>query len=78
MTDRNIAEIAALVAEILSVPAAEIDGNTGMANMEKWDSVAQLNICLAFQERFGVEIDMEAIAAATSVAALAGMLPDGR
>jgi acyl carrier protein len=47
-----------------------------MENISQWDSLAHLNICLAFQEHFGVEMDMETVAESTSVASLTKLLPE--
>ncbi len=70
------AEVAALVASVLNLPAAEVTADASMETLPQWDSLAQLNICLAFQERFGVAMDMETIASSTSVAKLAALLPN--
>jgi acyl carrier protein len=70
------AEVASLVASVLNLPAAEVTADASMENLPQWDSLAQLNICLAFQERFGVAMDMETIASSTSVANLAALLPN--
>jgi acyl carrier protein len=70
------AEVASVVASVLNLPAAEVTADASMENLHQWDSLAQLNICLAFQERFGVAMDMETIASSTSVAKLAALLPN--
>lgn len=70
------AEVASVVASVLNLPAAEVTADASMENLPQWDSLAQLNICLAFQERFGIAMDMETIASSTSVAKLAALLPN--
>ncbi len=70
------AEVATVVASVLNLPAAEVTADASMENLPQWDSLAQLNICLAFQERFGIAMDMETIASSTSVAKLAALLPN--
>jgi acyl carrier protein len=75
MTTKNAGLVKALVAAILGLPEGTIGADASMESVPKWDSLAQLNICLAFQERFGVDLDMETIATATSVAKLAALLP---
>ncbi len=72
---KRIAEVSALVASVLDLPATAIGPETSMENTPQWDSLAQLNICLAFQERFGISMDMDAITNTTSVAALTALLP---
>ena len=75
MSAKSETSVVGLVASVLNVPDGTLDANSSMETVPQWDSLAQLNICLAFQERFGVVMDMEAIANATSVAKLAAMIP---
>jgi acyl carrier protein len=72
----DITQVAALVASVLNVPEQAIGPEAAMENTPEWDSLAHLNICNAFQERFDVSMDMETIANSTSVAALAALLPE--
>jgi acyl carrier protein len=75
MMANHEAEVVALVASVLNMDDHSVSANDSMETLSQWDSLAQLNICLAFQERFGVAMDMETIANATSVAKLAALLP---
>jgi acyl carrier protein len=72
-SDRTQAVIA-LIASELEIPEARLDANSSVDTVPEWDSMGHLNICLAFQERFGVRLDLEAIGAATSVPALVALL----
>jgi len=74
MTANHEEAVAALVASVLNLPINTVAEDASMDSVPQWDSLAQLNICLAFQDRFGVSMDMEMIAAATSVAKLAALL----
>jgi acyl carrier protein len=76
MKAANTKLVTDLVASVLNLPKDEICADASMENMSQWDSLAHLNICLAFQERFGVELDMETVARSTSVASLIELLPD--
>lgn len=76
MTAKNTALVAALIASVLELPEGLVGADASMESLPKWDSLAQLKICLAFQERFRVTLDMEAIADATSVAKLAALVPN--
>jgi acyl carrier protein len=67
-------DVVALVASVLNLPLNTIGIDASMDNVPEWDSLAQLNICLAFQDRFDVSMDMELIANATSVAKLTALL----
>ena len=73
MNDKTQA-VLELVADVLKVPAEKLPPGASMETVAEWDSLAQLSICLSFQERFGVVMDMETIASATSVPALLAVL----
>lgn len=75
MTTSNEATVAALVASVLKLPVGAIGADAAIQAVPQWDSLAQLNICLAFQEKFGIAMNMEMIASATSVAKLAALIP---
>jgi acyl carrier protein len=72
-SDRTQAVIA-LIASELKIPEAKLDASSSVDTIPEWDSMGHLNICLAFQDRFGVKLDLEAIGAATSVPALVALL----
>lgn len=76
MTAKNTALVSALVASILNLPDGAVGADAPMESVSKWDSLAHLNICLAFEERFGVVLDMETIASSTSVAKLVTLIPN--
>jgi acyl carrier protein len=76
MKAANTKLVTDLVASVLNLPKDAIGADASMENMSQWDSLGHLNICLAFQERFGVELDMETVARSTSVASLTELLPE--
>lgn len=71
----KIEALSSLIASVLNVSSKSIDAGSSMENTPEWDSLAQLNICLAFQEKYGVAMDMETIANATSLKKLAALTP---
>jgi len=74
MTDGRVQAVISLIAAELEIPQTKLDASSSVDTVPEWDSMAHLNICLAFQERFGVTLDLESIAAATSVPALVALL----
>jgi acyl carrier protein len=74
MSDGKVQAVIDLVATELQLSAAKLNGQSSVDTVTEWDSMAHLNICLAFQERFGVTLDLESIAAATSIPALVALL----
>ena len=76
MRDSKIQAVIALVAEILKIPENDLGPDSSMANTPLWDSMEHLDICLAFEKRFGTSLDVSAISTATSIRALAAIVPD--
>ena len=74
MTSDRTRAVIALIASELKIPEAKLDAGSSVDTVPEWDSMGHLNICLAFQDRFGVKLDLEAIGAATSVPALVALL----
>jgi acyl carrier protein len=75
MPDPKIQAVIALVAQTLKVPEHDLGPDSSMLNTPLWDSVEHMDICLAFEHRFGAALDMQAITTATSIRALAALVP---
>ena len=76
MQDSKIQAVIALVAEILKVSPDDLGPDSSMINTPLWDSVEHLDVCLAFEKRFNTSLDVDAISTATSIRALAEIVPD--
>jgi acyl carrier protein len=64
-----------LVATALDVPEDDLGPDSSMENTPSWDSFEHMNLCLMFERQFGISLDMDAITSATSVRALAALIP---
>ncbi|SYZ73779.1 Acyl carrier protein [Candidatus Zixiibacteriota bacterium] len=64
----RIASLHALIARILDIDTADIVADSGIYRTQNWDSLAQINIILALEEMFEIEIPDDAIEHLTSVA----------
>jgi acyl carrier protein len=74
MQDSKIQAVIELVAQTLKIPAHDLGPDSSMLNTPLWDSVEHMDICLAFEQRFGMALDMDAITTATSIRALAALV----
>lgn len=75
MQEDKMQAVIALVADVLGVHKDELGPDSSMENTPLWDSVEHLDICLAFEQRFGVALDMNTIGAAVSIRSLAAKVP---
>jgi acyl carrier protein len=76
MHDFKIEAVISLVAEVLKVSVDDLGPESSMTNTPLWDSIEHLDICLAFEKRFNTSLDVDAISTATSIRALAAIVPD--
>lgn len=67
-------ELTSLIAAALKVPATEICETTAMANTKAWDSLAHMDLVLAIEDRYKVNLDGDEIARMISAAAIAAVL----
>lgn len=63
------------LARTLDIPEDQIGPDSSMDNTPAWDSAEHMNLCLLFEECFGVKFDMELIISTTSIRALAALIP---
>ncbi len=59
-----------LVAEALQVPADQVTPELAFGGIRQWDSMGHMGIMMLLEEKYGVEIDAETIAALTSIPAI--------
>jgi len=60
--------VAAVVAATFELDG--VDASDGPSTIARWDSLGALHLALALEDALGVHLDEEALASATSVAAL--------
>jgi acyl carrier protein len=63
------------IASTLDIPEDQLGPDSSMDNTPAWDSSEHMNICLLFERKFGVPMNMDIIVSATSIRALAALIP---
>ncbi len=71
----KISLVTQLVAGRLGISEEELGPDSSMDDVPAWDSFEHMDICLAFERTFGVKLTMDNIAEATSIRALAALVP---
>jgi acyl carrier protein len=74
--DELEARVIALVARELGVPEGSITSATSSGDIENWDSLGHLQVCMALEADFGVSPELEELAELDSVAAIVDYLRD--
>lgn len=67
MSSANIIRLQRIFREILDEPSLQLDAAFSTAGNPQWDSVAMVQIVLAVEEEFGVQLQMDQVAGIKSV-----------
>ncbi len=71
---RTLEQVRHLASDIFSVPADAITPESSPATIENWDSMQHLNLVLAIEEKFGVQLDPEDIEKMKTIGAIANLV----
>ena len=62
-----IEQVQNILAEAIQVPLEEITPDLAFGDLPQWDSMGHMEVMLRLEEKFGVEITADTIAALTSI-----------
>ena len=60
-------EVVGMIAKLVRRPPQSLSDDDGVGTLDSWDSMTHLQICLEMENRFGVVMDLDRIAAAKTV-----------
>jgi acyl carrier protein len=67
-------DLRSLFAEVFRVEPSQIEPDAQLGEWPVWDSMAHMDLMLALESRFGVEINAETISQLTSIPAILAYL----
>lgn len=67
-----------LAADILEVSPESLSAESSPETVDSWDSVQHLNLILAIEEQFEIQLDPEAIGGASNLGELAALVDEVR
>ena len=70
----DVADVLAVITTELDLDEDEVTADSTIDDVENWDSLGHLRVCMALEQRFGVKIPMEDIADLRSVPAIVAKL----
>jgi acyl carrier protein len=75
VTDDDVeARVIGLIGRELDVPEGSITPTTASGDIERWDSLGHLQVCMALEAEFGISPELEELAELDSVAAIVDYL----
>jgi acyl carrier protein len=67
-------QVQAIASDIFGVPAGKITADSSPETIENWDSMQHLNLVLAIEEKFGVQLAPEDIEQMKTIGAAATLV----
>jgi acyl carrier protein len=74
LTPSILEQVRQLASDIFGVPAERIGADSSPDNIETWDSMQHLNLVLALEERFSIQLSPEEMEQMRSVGLISEML----
>jgi acyl carrier protein len=72
----DVEDVLAILQRELDLDDGDITPESRAEDVEYWDSLGHLRVCMALEERYGVQIPMEEVAELQSVPAIVKYLAD--
>ena len=66
--------VQSVASDIFGIPADKITAESSPETIENWDSMQHLNLVLAIEEKFGVQLDPEDIEQMKNIGAVAALV----
>ncbi len=70
----TLEQVQAIASDIFGVPVGKITAESSPETIETWDSMQHLNLVLAIEEKFGLQLSPEEIEEMKSVGAVATLV----
>ena len=66
--------VRAIASDVFRVPADKLSADSSPESVENWDSMQHLNLVLAVEEKFGIQLDPEEIEQMKNIGAVAALV----
>jgi acyl carrier protein len=74
LTASTFEQVRSVASDIFGIPADRITAESSPETIENWDSMQHLNLVLAIEEKFGVQLDPEDIEKMKNIGAVAELV----
>jgi acyl carrier protein len=67
-------QVCAIASDVFGVPVDKLSAGSSPESVENWDSMQHLNLVLAIEEKFGIQLDPEEIEQMKNLGAVAAVV----
>lgn len=74
MTASTFEQVRSVASDIFGIPVEKVTAESSPETIENWDSMQHLNLVLAIEEKFGIQLDPEDIEQMKNIGAVAKLV----
>ena len=74
MTDSTFDQVRSIASDIFGIPADKVTAESSPETIENWDSMQHLNLVLAIEEKFALQLEPEDIEQMKNIGAVAALV----
>jgi acyl carrier protein len=74
LTASTFEQVRNVASDIFGIPADKVTADSSPETIENWDSMQHLNLVLAIEEKFGVQLEPEDIEQMKNIGAVAALV----
>jgi acyl carrier protein len=74
LTASTFEQVRNVASDIFGIPANQVTAESSPETIDNWDSMQHLNLVLAIEEKFGVQLDPEDIEEMKNIGAVAALV----
>jgi acyl carrier protein len=74
VTDSTFDQVRSIASDIFGIPADKVTAESSPETIENWDSMQHLNLVLAIEEKFAVQLEPEDIEQMKNIGAVAALV----
>jgi acyl carrier protein len=67
-------QVRAIASDVFGVPVDRLSAGSSPESVENWDSMQHLNLVLAIEEKFGIQLDPDEIEQMKNIGAVAALV----
>jgi acyl carrier protein len=74
VTESTFDQVRSIASDIFGIPAEKVTAESSPETIENWDSMQHLNLVLAIEEKFAVQLEPEDIEQMKNIGAVAALV----
>lgn len=74
MTESTFDQVRSIASDIFGIPADKVTAESSPETIENWDSMQHLNLVLAIEEKFALQLEPEDIEQMKNIGAVAALV----